>query len=124
MVMILRRAHQDAKNQASAAKTKASDEYKEMIKVHKRSSDSFHNQLEETCRKLNIIRECYHGGKYNGVMCIKIMNNSGTCQSNLAGHQIFGCLHNRFCGAAISATREIHYESISMAKPPKVSDGS
>jgi hypothetical protein len=70
------RLHQDAKNQAAAARTKASYEYKEMIKVHKRSSDSFHNQLEETCRKLNIVRECYHGGKYNGVMCIKIMNNS------------------------------------------------
>ena len=70
------RIHQDAKNQASAAKTKASEKYKEMIKVHKRTSNSFHNQLEETCRKLNIIRECYHGGKYNGVMCIKIMNNS------------------------------------------------
>jgi hypothetical protein len=70
------RIHQDAKNQASAAKTKAYDEYKEMIKVHKRNPDSFHNDLEETCRKLNIVRECYHGGKYNGVNCIKIMNNS------------------------------------------------
>ena len=70
------RFHQDAKNHASAAKTKAYDEYKEMIKVHKRNPDSFHNDLEETCRKLNIVRECYHGGKYNGVNCIKIMNNS------------------------------------------------
>jgi hypothetical protein len=41
------RIHQDAKNQASAAKTKAYDEYKEMIKVHKRNPDSFHNDLEE-----------------------------------------------------------------------------
>jgi hypothetical protein len=70
------RIHQDAKNKASAAKTKANDEYKEMIKIHKIKSGSFHNDLEETCRKLNIVRECYHGGKYNGVNCIKIMNNS------------------------------------------------
>jgi hypothetical protein len=47
-----------------------------MIKVHKRNPDSFHNDLEETCQKLNIVRECYHGGKYNDVNCIKIMNNS------------------------------------------------
>jgi hypothetical protein len=49
---------------------------REMIKVHKRNPDSFHNDLEEICQKLNIVRECYHGGKYNSVNCIKIMNNS------------------------------------------------
>jgi hypothetical protein len=47
-----------------------------MLKKHSKDPESFHNKLETICRDLNIVRECYHGGKYNGVNCIKIMKEN------------------------------------------------
>jgi hypothetical protein len=62
------RSAQDEKNAAQSARAKGNDIYQK----HSKDPESFHNKLETICQDLNIVQECYHhGGKYNGVKCIK-----------------------------------------------------
>jgi hypothetical protein len=70
------RSAQDEKNAAQSARAKGNDFYQKMLRKHSKDPESFHNKLETICRDLNIVRECYHGGKYNGVNCIKIMKEN------------------------------------------------
>ena len=47
-----------------------------MISSHCRQADSFTSKLEATYQLVGISREYYHGGKFNGVNCIQIMDKS------------------------------------------------
>jgi hypothetical protein len=67
---------QAEKNKAVGERAKAKKEFDKMISSHCRQADSFTSKLEATYRLLGISREYYHGGKFNGVNCIRIMNKT------------------------------------------------
>jgi hypothetical protein len=81
---------QAEKNKAVGERAKAKKGFDKMISSHCRQADSFTSKLEATYRLLGISREYYHGGKFNGVNCIQIMDksddifyNAGTLLINL-----------------------------------------
>jgi hypothetical protein len=53
-----------------------------MISSHCRQADSFTSKLESTYRLFGISREYYHGGNFNGVNCIRIMDKSNEIFDN------------------------------------------
>ena len=68
-----------ARAQLSDAKTRVAEPkkaYESMIKLHNARLGSLNQRCEEIYRQLNILREHYHGGKFNGVNCIRIMDQS------------------------------------------------
>jgi hypothetical protein len=67
---------QAEKNKAVGERAKAKKKFDKMISSHCRQADSFTSKLEATYRLLGISREYYHGGKFNGVNCIRIMNKT------------------------------------------------
>jgi hypothetical protein len=62
------------KNKAVGERAKAKKKFDKMISSHCRQADSFTSKLEATYQLLGISREYYHGGNFNGVNCIRIMN--------------------------------------------------
>ena len=64
------------KNKAVEERARANKAYEKMIRSHSRRAGSFTTRLEATYRALGISREYYHGGKFNGVNCIRIMEQS------------------------------------------------
>jgi hypothetical protein len=73
---------QAEKNQAVGERAKAKKAFDKMISSHCRQADSFTSRLEATYRILGISREYYHGGKFNGVNCIRIMDKSDAIFDN------------------------------------------
>ena len=68
-----------ARTQLSAAKSAVAapkKQYETMIQLHNAKLNSLNQRCEEIYRRLNILREHYHGGKFNGVNCIRIMDKS------------------------------------------------
>jgi len=70
-------------NDATAARVKAKDEekkakktYDEMVKRHNARLHSLSQTYDTIFRSHNIRKEHYHGGKCNGVNCIRIMEKS------------------------------------------------
>jgi hypothetical protein len=64
------------KNKAVKERASANTAYEKMIRSYSRTAGSFTSRLEATYRALGISREYYHGGKFNGVNCIRIMDQS------------------------------------------------
>jgi hypothetical protein len=65
-------ARKKAKQEEAAKKVL----YSEMIQTHNAKKTSLTQQFEAVYRKNGITREHYHGGKFNGVNCIRIMEQS------------------------------------------------
>jgi hypothetical protein len=49
-----------------------------MIQTHNAKKTSLTQLFENVYRKNNISREHYHGGKFNGVICIRIMEKASS----------------------------------------------
>jgi hypothetical protein len=71
------------KNKAVGERAKAKKNFDKMISSHCRQADSFTSKLEATYRLLGISREYCHGGKFNGVNCIRIMNKTDDILDNV-----------------------------------------
>jgi hypothetical protein len=65
-----------AKSAASSAYTKAKADYKETMLLHNAKKTSINQLFEGVYRANGVKREHYHGGKFNGVNCIRIMGNA------------------------------------------------
>ena len=75
------KAHAE-KNLAVRERAKAKKAFDKMISSHCRRADSFTSKLEATYRLIGISQEYYHGGKFNGVNCIRIMDKSNEIFDN------------------------------------------
>ena len=69
-------AAKKAKSEARKVEKIAKSNYDEMIQRHNARKDSLAQRFEPTCRQCGIKREHYHGGKFNGVNCIRIMEKA------------------------------------------------
>jgi hypothetical protein len=68
---------QGEKNKAPVTeRASANKAFEKMIRSYSRQEGSFTSRLEATYRFLGISSEYYHGGKFNGVNCIQIMDRS------------------------------------------------
>ena len=56
--------------------SKAKKEFDEIVQRHNAKSTSLNQQFETIFRRNGVIREYYHGGKFNGVNCIRVMEKS------------------------------------------------
>jgi len=68
-----------AKQESKEARTeqkKAKDNYDEMVKRHNSRIYSLSQSYDIAFRSHNIKKEHYHGGKYNGVNCMRIMEKA------------------------------------------------
>jgi hypothetical protein len=65
-----------ARKKASKAETQAKKDYDEQMKRHNAKRSSLNQQFETIYRANGIKREHYHGGKFNGVNCIRIMERT------------------------------------------------
>ena len=82
--------HNDAKKankDAAREEKKAKDNYDEMTKRHWARLCSLSQTFDSIFRANGIKKEHYHGGKYNGVNCIRIMEKAETL-FNEFGHAI------------------------------------
>ena len=61
---------------AVKAKSKAKLQFDQEIQKHNAKKDSLNQLFEKVFRKNGVKREHYHGGKFNGVNCIRLMENS------------------------------------------------
>ena len=59
---------------AKQAESKAKEQYDEQVQRHNAKKVSLNQQFESVFRKNGVKREHYHGGKFNGVNCIRIMD--------------------------------------------------
>jgi hypothetical protein len=60
---------------ASKDETEAKQNYNENVQCHNAKKTSLNQQFETIYRSNGVKREHYHGGKFNGVNCIRIMSN-------------------------------------------------
>jgi hypothetical protein len=65
-----------ARIKASKDETEAKQTYNDQLQCHNARKTSLNQQFETVYRKNNVKREHYHGGKFNGVNCIRIMSSS------------------------------------------------
>jgi hypothetical protein len=56
------------------AESKAKGVYEELVQRHNAKKSSLNQKFESVFRKNGVKREHYHGGKFNGVNCIRIMD--------------------------------------------------
>jgi hypothetical protein len=61
---------------ARKAETKAKDQHDDQMQKHNAKNCSLNQQFEIIFRRNDIKREHYHGGKFNGVNCIRIMEKA------------------------------------------------
>jgi hypothetical protein len=61
---------------AQTAEREAKLEYAVMRRSHNAGKDSLVQQFERIYSQRNIDRESYHGGSFNGMQCIKLMENA------------------------------------------------
>jgi hypothetical protein len=69
----LAEAAETARKSASKEETEAGKAYKGMIEKHNAKKASITQQIEAIYKQHGINRKSYHGGKFNGVMCIRVM---------------------------------------------------
>ncbi len=62
--------------EAKKGDPKAKEEYDEKIQRHNATKSSLCHQFETVYRSNGIKKEHYHGGKFNGVNCIRIIKQS------------------------------------------------
>ena len=74
--MALLRVAKDARIAAGKEETKAKAVYDEMVKRHNSRLFSLSQCFDVTFRLHNVKKEHYHGGKHNGVNCIRIMEKA------------------------------------------------
>jgi hypothetical protein len=72
----MERAANKARIAASKEETKAKEVYSERVQCHNAKKTSLNQQFEIVYRNNGVKREHYHGGKFNGVNCIRIMSMS------------------------------------------------
>jgi hypothetical protein len=65
-----------ARIKAKKAETKSKKDYLEQVQKHNAKKSSLNQKFENVFRKNGVKREHYHGGKFNGVNCIRIMEKS------------------------------------------------
>jgi hypothetical protein len=65
-----------ARINAKKAEIKAKEVYREFMQRHNTKKSSLNQLFENVYRANGVKREHYHGGKFNGVNCIRIMGNS------------------------------------------------
>jgi hypothetical protein len=70
------KAADDARKAAKKAEQVAKLEYDEQMKKHNAKKASLNQQFETVFRANGIKREHYHGGKFNGINCIRIMETA------------------------------------------------
>jgi hypothetical protein len=73
---LLEKVSDDARKKAKKADSKAKEVYRELIHKHNAKKTSLIQKFELIFRANGIKREHYHGGKFNGVNCIRIMENA------------------------------------------------
>jgi hypothetical protein len=62
-----------ARIKAAKEETKAREQYDEQLQKHNAKKASLNQKFETVYRQNGVKREHYHGGKFNGVNCIRIM---------------------------------------------------
>jgi hypothetical protein len=72
----LEKAADKARILAKKAESKAKERYDDQVQQHNAKKTSLNQQFESTFRNNGVKREHYHGGKFNGVNCIRIMEKS------------------------------------------------
>jgi hypothetical protein len=65
-----------ARIKAKKTESKAKEQYDVQVQKHNAKKNSLNQQFETIFRANGIKREHYHGGKFNGVNCIRIMEKS------------------------------------------------
>lgn len=65
-----------ARIKAKKKEAKAKEKYDEFVQRHNAKSTSLCQQFESVFRSNGVKREHYHGGKFNGVNCIRIMEKA------------------------------------------------
>jgi hypothetical protein len=73
---VLEKAADTARKDAKKEESKAKERYDDKVQQHNAKKSSLNQQFEDTFRKNGVKREHYHGGKFNGVNCIRIMNKA------------------------------------------------
>ena len=84
--VVAKRMEQEANKariKLKAAESKARKVYDEQVQRHNAKKSSLNQKFENVFRKKGVKREHYHGGKFNGVNCIRIMEK---CNSLFNGH--------------------------------------
>lgn len=77
----------DARQESTSSKkalTLVKEKYKECMQRHNATKISLKQKFETVFRRNGVQREHYHGGKFNGVACIRIM---GKCQEIWMGKE-------------------------------------
>jgi hypothetical protein len=94
---------QAEKNKAVRERAIANKAHEKMIRSHSRRAGSFTSRLEATCRALGISHEHCHGGEFNGVNCIRIMDQS----TNVFNHATAALLLE-MCDPTLETVEDIH----------------
>jgi hypothetical protein len=91
-----------ARIKAKKAEAKAKELYREFMLTHNAKKTSLNQRFETIYRANNVKREHYHGGKFNGVNCIRIMSNSTSIVLGTDGAHGFLqlCLQNKTVAVA------------------------
>jgi hypothetical protein len=69
----LERAADRARKEAKKAESEAKQQYDQQMQRHNAKKNSLNQKFEDVYRLNGIKREHYHGGKFNGVNCIRII---------------------------------------------------
>jgi hypothetical protein len=69
----LEREATERKVQAVSDRAAANREYEKLVSQLKRKQGSFYYEMELILKALEVVREYYHGGEFNGVACIRIL---------------------------------------------------
>jgi hypothetical protein len=98
-----------ARIKARKAESKAKEQYDEQVQRHNAKKSSLNQQFEIIFRRNGVKREHYHGGKFNGVNCIRVMEQS---KSLLLGHEdkpgfLQKCLESKHPTASEVAVRAV-----------------
>ena len=83
--MALFRLATAARMAANKVETKAKKQFDDMVKKHNSRLFSLAQNFDEIFRSHNIKKEHYHGGKYNGVNCIRIMDKADLLFAEFSG---------------------------------------
>jgi hypothetical protein len=98
-----------ARLKAKKAESQAKVEYDDQVQKHNARKTSLNQQFEVIYRANGIKREHYHGGKFNGVNCIRIMSKSNYIfLGNNAGTEgiINKCLQSKTTSISEDTVRE------------------
>lgn len=75
---------QKKKNEALKKKAAAKKMFDRFSNTYKLKEGAYHSRLEEIYRRVSVLRQVYHGGEFNGVDCIRIMENADLIVDGIA----------------------------------------